>query len=119
MTDQVRIQLADSLGRRPEEIMDYRAGENGRYTVILWSHQKFVGVKLKEPPIEEAVTVYGASGKGYGIPPHLQVPFANPRRATATELRELLSLLDVPVRSRATKPVLVQLISEWKASALS
>jgi hypothetical protein len=118
MTDQVRIQLADSLGKRPEEIMDYRAEENGRYTVILWSHQKFVDVKVKEPPIEEAVTVYGASGKGYGIPPHLQLPFANPRRATAIELRELLALLEVPVRSRATKPVLVRLLGEWKTSAL-
>ena len=98
--------------------MDYRIMANGRYTVILWSHQKFVGVKVKEPPIEEAVTIYGASGKGYGIPPHLQLPFANPRRATATELRELLSLLDVPFMSRTKKPALVQLINEWKAKAL-
>lgn len=54
MSDQVKKNIAKAMDIDEGQIMDFKKQENGTYTVLLFSYQKFTGVVPAEPPKQKS-----------------------------------------------------------------
>ena len=82
MDHKLKLNLANALRVEPAEIMDYVQKEDGTYTVILFSFQKYTGIIPEEDSF---------------LPIEYRKAYANPNFAKKGDLVEIAEILDLKV----------------------